>query len=71
MAIYQLRRLLDHAGVESPIHVFGELDPLYTPLYFAAGGEMFDGLGWLRYTYREGVAVHRDATAILDRQIQQ
>ena len=69
VTIFQLRQQLDHAGVESPIHVFGGLDPLYTPLYFAAGGEVFDGLGWLRYTYREGVAMHRDATAILDRQI--
>ena len=64
-----LRRHLDTAGVEAPIHVLGGLDPLYTPLYFAAGGELFDGLGWLRYAYREGVAMHRDVAAILDRQI--
>ena len=69
MTIFQLRQHLDDAGVESPIHIFGGLDPLYTPLYFAAGGEIFDGLGWLRYTYREGVSMHRDTAAILDRQI--
>ena len=67
--ITQLRRQLDEAGVESPIHVLGGLDPLYTPLYFAAGGELFDGLGWLRYTYRDGVAMHRDTAVILDRLI--
>ena len=67
--IARLRRNLDDKEVESPIHIFGGLDPLYTPLYFAAGGELFDGLGWVRYTYREGVAMHRDAAAILDRQI--
>ena len=67
--IARLRGHLDKAGVESPIHIFGGLDPLYTPLYFAAGGELFDGLGWLRYAYREGVAMHRDAAAILDMQI--
>lgn len=67
--IAKLRRGLDSADVVAPIHVFGGLDPLYTPLYFAAGGELFDGLGWLRYTYREGVAMHRDTAAILDRQI--
>ena len=67
--ITRLRRHLDDAGVESPIHIFGGLDPLYTPLYFAAGGELFDGLGWLRYAYREGIAMHRDTAAILDRQI--
>ena len=69
VAIAQLRQHLDHAGVTSPIHIFGGLDPLYTPLYFAAGGELFDGLGWLRYAYREGVAMHRDTAALLDRQI--
>ena len=69
VTIAQLRRHLDNAGVESPIHIFGGLDPLYTPLYFAAGGELFDGLGWLRYAYREGVAMHRDTAALLDRQI--
>ena len=31
--------------------------------------ELFDGLGWLRYTYRDGVAMHRDAAAILDGEI--
>ena len=67
--IARLRRLLDEQGVKSPIHIFGGLDPLYTPLYFAAGGELFDGLGWLRYAYRDGIAVHRDTAVILDRQI--
>ena len=68
-SIAWLRRHLNDSGVEAPIHIFGGLDPLYTPLYFAAGGELFDGLGWLRYTYRDGVAMHRDAAAILDEEI--
>ena len=67
--IARLRQLLDDQRVDSPIHVFGGLDPLYTPLYFAAGGELFDGLGWLRYAYRNGIAMHRDAALILDREI--
>ena len=65
----RLRQSLDYAGVNAPIHILGGLDPLYTPLYFAAGAELFDGLGWLRYAYCEGVAMHRDTAAILDRQI--
>ena len=69
LTIARLRRQLDEVEVESPIHVFGGLDPLHTPLYFAAGAELFDGLGWLRYAYREGVAMNRDAAALLDRQI--
>ena len=67
--IAKLRRHLDTAGVSSPIHIFGGLDPLLTPLYFAAGAEIFDGLGWLRYAYREGVAMHWAAATVLDGQI--
>ena len=57
LALSRLRRQLDEVQVMSPIHVFGGLDPLHTPLYFAAGAELFDGLGWLRYAYREGVSM--------------
>ena len=67
--IAKLRRHLDVAGVPSPVHIFGGLDPLLTPLYFAAGAEIFDGLGWLRYAYREGVAMHWTAATLLDGQI--
>ena len=66
IAITKLRERLDAVEVSSPIHVFGGLDPLYTPLYFAAGAEIFDGLGWLRYAYRDGVAMHRDSGILLD-----
>lgn len=62
----QLRIRLDEAKVGAPIHVFGGLDPLATPLYFAAGGEVFDGLSWLRYAFRDGLCVHREASPILD-----
>ena len=63
--IARLRKSLDAAEVTIPIHVFGGLDPLLTPLYFAAGAEIFDGLGWLRYAYREGVAMHWTAGGLL------
>ena len=65
MNIARLRNSLDAAGVTIPIHVFGGLDPTLTPLYFAAGAEIFDGLGWLRYAYKEGVAMHRAAGGLL------
>ena len=63
--IARLRKSLDSSGVATPIHVFGGLDPLFTPLYFVAGAEIFDGLGWLRYAYRDGVAMHRAAGGLL------
>ena len=67
--IAKLRQLFESSGVSCPIHIFGGLDPLFTPLYFAAGAEMFDGLGWLRYAYRDGVAMHWSAGTLLDQQI--
>ena len=67
--IAKLRTLLNASGVPLPIHIFGGLDPLFTPLYFAAGAEIFDGLGWLRYAYRDGVAMHWTAGTLLDTQI--
>ena len=48
---------------EMPIHVFGGLDPVRTPLYFLAGADIFDGLSWLRFGYSDGQAVYLDAYA--------
>ena len=67
--IAKLRQLLDAANVAAPVHIFGGLDPLWTPLYFAAGADLFDGLGWLRFAYREGVAMHWTAGTLFDGQI--
>jgi hypothetical protein len=61
----RLRAVLDDARVHAPIHLFGALDPLLTPLYFSAGAEIFDGLSWLRYLYQDGMAVHPDAGSLL------
>ena len=69
VALATLRKTLDAARVCSPIHVFGGLDPLYTPLLFAAGAELFDGLGWLRYSYRNGMPFHRAAGPVIDGQV--
>ena len=49
--LVELRRLLDRESVTAPIHVFGGLDPLLTPLYVSCGAEIVDGVGWLRYAY--------------------
>lgn len=63
--VARLRDLLDSANVAQPIHLFGALDPLYTPLYFASGAEIFDGLSWLRYLWIEGIAGHRSSLPVL------
>lgn len=62
----RLRVALDREGVDAPIHVWGGLDPVITPLYFFAGAEIFDGVSWLRYAYRNGIAVYRDCSEVLN-----
>jgi hypothetical protein len=64
-AIAKLRRALDHARLTTPIHVFGSLDTISTPLYFLAGADIFDGLTWLRYTYHEGFTCYAANTGVL------
>jgi len=54
-----LRKALTKAGLETPIHVFGSLDTVTTPLYFLAGADIFDGLTWLRYAFYEGNTVYK------------
>jgi len=48
-----LRKTLDDLGVFAPIHIFGSLDPTSVKLYALAGAEIFDGLSWLRFAFRE------------------
>ena len=69
VTLARMRKTLDDSGVDAPIHVFGALDPLISPLYFMVGGEIFDGLSWIRYAYVDGVAVHQDAMTVLKRNI--
>jgi hypothetical protein len=57
---------MDRQKVHLPIHIWGGLDPVLTPLYFFAGGEIFDGVSWLRYAFHEGTAVYRDCFGILN-----
>ncbi len=56
--IAEVRRILDSAGVQAPIHVFGSLDTLSTALYYVAGAEIFDGLTWLRFGYHDGTTMY-------------
>jgi hypothetical protein len=57
--IASLRRALQSVGLETPIHVFGSLDSISSPLYFLAGADIFDGLTWLRYAYSDGNTVYK------------
>ena len=57
--IARLRNALHKAGIEIPIHVFGSLDTVTTPLYFLAGADVFDGLTWLRFAFHDGQTLYK------------
>ncbi len=61
----KLRLELNRRDVKAPLHVWGGLDPLITPLYFFAGADIFDGVSWLRYAYHDGLAVNREGYSVL------
>ena len=65
--IAKLRKRLNEVELQdTPIHVFGSLDTISTPLYFLSGADIFDGLTWLRYAYREGLTIYRHNYSALD-----
>jgi hypothetical protein len=65
-AVASLRNGLDEAHNSAPIHVWGGLDPIMSCLYYFAGAQIFDGVSWLRYAYRNGISVIRECHSVLD-----
>jgi hypothetical protein len=64
--IASLRRALDKEHINVPIHVFGSLDTVTTPLYFLAGADIFDGLTWLRFAFHEGQTLYKQNYGALE-----
>jgi hypothetical protein len=64
--IAKLRLALNKVGLNTPIHVFGSLDTVTTLFYFVAGADIFDGLTWLRYAFKEGRTLYRQDFGISD-----
>jgi hypothetical protein len=56
--IKKIRMAMDQVNNLAPLHIFGNLDPLTSALYFIAGAEIFDGLTWLRFAFFEGKSVY-------------
>ena len=56
--IARIRSAMASQKITKPIHIFGSLDPVSTPLYFLAGADIFDGLSWLRFAYKNDLAVY-------------
>ena len=65
-SIVMLRDLLGDAGIETPIHVFGAIQPYEVLTYFFCGADIFDGLNWLRFAFRGDSSVPIDETAMED-----
>ena len=66
----RLRVALWDQDITTPIHVWGGMDPLVTPLYYFAGADIFDGVSWLRYSYFDGLSTTMDGGPILRGQIE-
>jgi hypothetical protein len=60
-----LKQILSQSKKKLPIHVFGSLDPLSVRMYFAAGADIFDGLTWLRFAYKDNSCIYINH-AVLD-----
>jgi len=56
-----IRKAFDENGIIKPIHIFGSLDPITTPLYYIAGADIFDGLSWLRFIFYNGETYYIDS----------
>lgn len=61
ITIAKLRLELDKRGLKIPLHIFGSLDPITTPLYYFSGADIFDGLSWLRFTFYNGNAFYTNS----------
>lgn len=62
--IANLRIIMKEQDIEKPIHIFGSLDPIITPLYFLSGADIFDGLSWLKFNFTEDAAMYVDSYGV-------
>ena len=63
--IARIRVAMDRESINIPIHIYGGMDPILSVLYFFVGAEIFDGVSWLRYSFKDGYAVYYNAHGIL------
>ncbi len=56
---------MEKQGIQKPIHIFGSLDPVVSPMYFMAGADIFDGLDWIRFSFLDDVPVHHKSRIAL------
>ena len=56
-SIIMLRNILDDACLDMPIHIFGAITPLEILTYYFCGADVFDGLNWLRLSFKTTTSV--------------
>lgn len=61
ITIAKIRIEMDRLEIRKPIHIFGSLDTVTTPLYYFSGADIFDGLAWLRFMFHEGETLYIDS----------
>ena len=61
-----IRALLNEKNLNIPIHIFGCLDPLSVITFFLSGADIFDGLSWLRFGFKNGLAIYLSNYALLN-----
>lgn len=59
--IAKIRMAMNQKSIEIPIHIFGSLDTVTTPLYYLSGADIFDGLSWLRFLFNDGNTLYMDS----------
>jgi len=59
--ISKIRLNFESKGIDKPIHIFGSLDTVTTPLYYISGADIFDGLSWLRFVFHNGDTLYIDS----------
>ncbi|MGG1678743.1 hypothetical protein ACIFOT_23930 [Neobacillus sp. NRS-1170] len=62
--IYRIRKALTGSGLATPIHIFGCIDPLSIILYFLCGADIFDGLSWLRFSFKDYIPTYLNHHAL-------
>ena len=61
-----LRDILEDSALKLPIHVFGAISPAEVLAYFFCGADIFDGLDWLRFGFRQTGMVTMEEVALQD-----
>ncbi len=64
--VVTMRDALYDAGLDLPVHVFGAITPLEVMTYYFCGADVFDGLNWLRLSFRGEAPMTIEATAFTE-----